>query len=57
VTWNAIAFRQGAAETADEVDIVYSLKQDWRGQHAELEVLDIVPAAYGYPIEAEPWQK
>jgi single-stranded-DNA-specific exonuclease len=54
VTWGGIAFRQGDAETADEVDIVYSLKQDWRGQRAELEVLDIVPSAYGHPLEVGP---
>lgn len=54
ITWGAIAFRQGHAEIADEVDIVYSLKQDWRGQRAELEVLDIVPSAHGHPLEVDP---
>ncbi len=54
VTWGAIAFRQGDAEVADEVDIVYSLKQDWRGLRAELEVLDIVPSAHAHPLEVAP---
>lgn len=51
VTWGAIAFRQGHAELADEVDIVYSLKHDWRGRQAELEILDITPSAHGHPLE------
>lgn len=50
-TWQAIAFRQGHADLDDEVDIVYSLKQDWKGTGAELEALDVVPSAVGYPLE------
>lgn len=44
-TWPAIAFRQGDAELRDEMDVVYSLKDDWRGRGVELEVLDMAPSA------------
>ena len=43
-TWSGIAFRQAESELAPEVDIVYSLQRDWRGETVELEVLDIAPS-------------
>ena len=43
-TWSGIAFRQADSELAPEVDIVYSLQRDWRGEAVELEVLDIAPS-------------
>lgn len=51
VTWPAIAFRQGDAELANEVDIVYSLKRDWKDERVELELLDIAPSADQRPLE------
>ena len=42
-TWSGIAFRQAESELAPEVDIVYSLQRDWRGETVELEVLDVAP--------------
>ena len=44
-TWPGIAFRMGEAELADELDIVYSLSREWRGERMELEVLDFAPSA------------
>ncbi len=44
-TWPGIAFRRGAEELADELDIVYSLKHEWRGERMEIEVLDFAPSA------------
>ncbi len=51
-TWEAIAFRQGQAELADEVDIVYTLAADAERDRVELRVLDIAPAAERRPLEA-----
>ena len=50
-TWPAIAFRQASAELAGEMDIVYSLKREWRTDRVELEILDFAPAAEGRPLE------
>lgn len=50
--WNAIAFRQGDAELSDRIDIVYSLREGWRGG-AELEVLDLAPSEAQHPLEIE----
>ena len=50
-TWPAIAFRQADAEIAEEVDIVYSLKRDWKDERVEMEILDIAPTAQGRPTE------
>lgn len=50
-TWPAIAFRQGDADLADEVDIIYSLKRDWKDERVELEILDIAPSADRRPLE------
>jgi single-stranded-DNA-specific exonuclease len=50
-SWPAIAFRQADAEIADEVDIVYSLKRDWKDERVEMEILDIAPTAQGRPTE------
>ena len=59
-----VAFREGRfagmasrsarerAQTATNVDIVYSLQTGLRG-FAELQVLDIVPAAEGRPLEVD----
>ena len=44
-TWGGIAFRQADSELAPELDIVYSLQRDWRGEAVELEVLDFAPSA------------
>lgn len=44
VTWRGIAFRQAEAELDGQVDIVFSLQRDWRGDGVELEILDIAPA-------------
>ncbi len=44
-TWPGIAFRKGDLEPADELDIVYSLSREWRGERMELEVLDFAPSA------------
>ncbi len=44
-TWPGIAFRMGNIEPAGELDIVYSLSQEWRGERMELEVLDFAPSA------------
>ena len=49
-TWPGIAFRMGEAELADELDIVYSLSREWRGQRMELEVLDFAPSAERRPL-------
>lgn len=51
VTWRGIAFRQAEAELDREVDIVYSLQRDWRGDGVEIEVLDIAPSAERRPLE------
>jgi single-stranded-DNA-specific exonuclease len=53
-TWPAIAFRQAESELSGEVDIVYSLKRDWRDERVELEVLDVAPAEHGRRLEAGP---
>ncbi len=50
VRWDGIAFRQGQAQTAGEVDIVYSLQTGLRGM-AELQVHDIVPSAQQRPLD------
>lgn len=50
-TWSGIAFRQAETELAGEVDIVYSLQRDWRGETVELEVLDIAPSAEQHGLE------
>ncbi|GAB4324641.1 MAG: single-stranded-DNA-specific exonuclease RecJ [Dehalococcoidia bacterium] len=50
VTWPAIAFRQGDAELAPEVDIVYTLGRDLNGG-VELEILDLAPSDEGHPVE------
>ena len=44
-TWPGIAFRKGDLEPAAELDIVYSLSREWRGERMELEVLDFAPSA------------
>ncbi len=49
--WPAIAFRQAESVLADEVDVVYSLKRDWKGERVELEVLDIAPSAEQRALE------
>ena len=36
-TWPGIAFRKGDLEPAGELDIVYSLSREWRGERMELE--------------------
>lgn len=51
VTWRGIAFRQAEAELDGQVDVVFSLQRDWRGDGVELEVLDIAPAFEGRPLE------
>ncbi len=51
VTWRGIAFRQAEAELDGEVDIVFSLQRDWRGDGVELEILDIAPAYETRPLE------
>lgn len=51
VTWRGIAFRQAEAELDGEVDIVFSLQRDWRGDGVELEVLDIAPAFESRTLE------
>jgi len=51
ISWRGIAFRQSEAELDGEVDIVFSLQRDWRGDGVELEVLDIAPSAEGRPLE------
>lgn len=51
VTWRGIAFRQAEAELDGEVDIVFSLQRDWRGDGVELEILDIAPAYEARPLE------
>lgn len=50
VTWPAVAFRQGEAELAPEIDIVYSLGRDLNGG-VELEILDLAPSDEGHPVE------
>ena len=50
-TWPGIAFRKGDAELADEIDIVYSLSREWKGERMELEVLDFAPSAENRPLE------
>ncbi|MDE2669976.1 MAG: single-stranded-DNA-specific exonuclease RecJ [Chloroflexota bacterium] len=50
-TWPGIAFRMGEAELADEIDIVYSLSREWRGDRMELEVLDFAPSAEARPLD------
>ena len=50
-TWSGIAFRQAESELAPEVDIVYSLQRDWRGETVELEVLDIAPSGSRRGVE------
>lgn len=53
VTWPGIAFRQGAAALAGEVDIVYTLGRDLNGG-VELEILDLAPSDDGHPVEFGP---
>ncbi|GBD22604.1 Single-stranded-DNA-specific exonuclease RecJ [bacterium HR29] len=48
--WPAIAFRQGNGPIADEVDVVYTLRNGREGL-IELEVLDFAPAAERRPLE------
>ena len=50
-TWPGIAFRKGEAELAGELDIVYSLSREWRGERMELEVLDFAPSAERRPLD------
>ncbi len=50
-TWPAIAFRQGDAELAGTVDIVYTLSREWRSERIELEILDIAPSSERRPLE------
>ena len=50
VTWRGIAFRQAEAELDGEVDLVFSLQRDFRGDGVELEVLDIAPKFEGRPL-------
>lgn len=52
-TWPGIAFRRGEeqAELAPELDIVYTLSREWRGERMELEVLDFAPSAEGRGVE------
>lgn len=50
-TWPGIAFRMGEAELADQIDIVYSLSREWRGDRMELEVLDFAPSAEARPLD------
>ncbi len=52
VRWDGIAFRQAHAETADEVDIVYSLQEGFRGA-VEFQVLDIAPSGTNRPLEID----
>lgn len=52
VRWDGIAFRQAGAETADEVDIVYSLQEGFRGA-VEFQVLDITPSGTNRPLEID----
>ena len=52
ITWRGIAFRQAEAELDGQVDIVFSLQRDWRGDGVELEVLDIAPAFEQRPLES-----
>lgn len=52
VRWDGIAFRQGAAQTATNVDVVYSLQTGLRGM-VELQVLDIAPSAEQRPLELD----
>ena len=46
-TWPGIAFRRGedADALAGELDLVYSLSREWKGERLELEVLDFAPSA------------
>lgn len=48
--WPAIAFRQANGRIADEVDVVYTLRNGREGL-VELEVLDFAPAAERRPLE------
>ncbi len=50
VIWPAIAFRQGDFVASGEVDVVYSLSHEWRGERLELEVQDIAPTSERRPI-------
>lgn len=52
VRWDGIAFRQGAAETASEVDVVYSLQEGMRG-NVEFQVHDIAPSGANRPLEID----
>lgn len=54
ITWRGIAFRQAEAELDGQVDIVFSLQRDWRGDGVELEILDIAPSFEGRPLEQQP---
>ncbi|MGE3077007.1 MAG: single-stranded-DNA-specific exonuclease RecJ [Dehalococcoidia bacterium] len=54
ITWRGIAFRQAEAELDGQVDIVFSLQRDFRGDGVELEVLDIAPAFESRPLETHP---
>jgi len=51
ITWRGIAFRQAEAVLDGQVDIVFSLQRDFRGDGVELEVLDIAPAHESRPLE------
>lgn len=51
-TWPAIAFRRGQDLECSEVDVVYTLARDWRGNGVELEVLDLAPSMEGRPLES-----
>ena len=53
-TWPAIAFRQADAELAGEIDIVYSLKRDWKDERVELEVLDLAPSGEHRALDIAP---
>ena len=50
-SWPAIAFRQAETETANEIDIIYSLKRDWKDERVELEILDFAPSAEHHYLE------
>tara|TARA_Y100000590_G_scaffold243361_1_gene273598 strand:+ start:482 stop:1120 length:639 start_codon:yes stop_codon:yes gene_type:complete len=49
-TWPGIAFRMGDMEPAQEIDIVYSISREWRGERMELEILDFAPSSERRPL-------
>ena len=50
-TWPGIAFRRGDMELDGDLDIIYSLNREWRGERMELEILDLAPSAERRPLE------